>query len=316
MLGIWHSALGNGILIFNYKFMKKIILISGLILLLAGCGQKSGGPSDTGTSKKGDISKPVCEEFNADFVYSVIKKPILKVDPSMVSADQGCQYRLENNEFVAIYFENLSVENNKKGQEFLDRTLTTDPSIKMEHYVVLNEDKNVDGVYLVINPNRFSRIDRSSTKVITNEQNIELAARVADKLNGNLKMNIEKNPIDLAAAKAAALGASQEAVARDFLNALSAKDVQKALGMMDADENTKQSWGVNFNSIQSLEIKKMEEAFKDEWTPTRQSFKATLNVKVTEQGEQMGWNNGENFRWISLQKNGATWQVHEIANNP
>jgi hypothetical protein len=299
--------------------MKKIILLAGLCLVLAGCAPGAVNPqkiSDNSTSVKGDAGSDICAEFPADFVYSVLKKTIQEMKPSTVGADQGCLYYYGNNEFVAIYFENLSVETNKKGQAWLDRTLTTDPSITMEHYIAMNKENNVNAVYLVINPNRFARIDRSSTKVTTNEQIIELAARVADKLQGKLNIKIEKNPIDLAAAKVAALGDSQEQVVRTFLEALSAKDIQKALGMMDADNDTKQAWGVNFNTIKSLEIKKIEEIYKEDWTPTRQSFKATLNVQVTDAGLQIGWENGENFRWITVEKNSNGWQVHELANNP
>lgn len=296
--------------------MKKLFFLAALSLLLAGCAPQNNQLSDTKTTIKGDAGSDICAEFTADFVYSVIKKTIRDIKPSLVGADQGCQYDLGNNEFVAIYFENLSVETNKKGQEMMERTLTTDPGIKMEHYVVSDKNNNVDGVYLVINPNRFSRIDRSSSKIITNEQNIELAARVADKLQGKLNIKIEKNPVDIAAVKAEALGASQEQVARDFLNAIANKDIQKALGMMDADQDTKQAWGVNFNSIKSLEIKSLEEVYKEEWTPTRQSFKAVLQAQVTEQGLQMGWTNGENHRWITIEKNNNVWLIHELANNP
>ena len=76
-------------------------------------------------------------------------------------------------------------------------------------------------------------------------------------------------------------------------------------------------WGVNFNTIESLKVNKMEEAFKEEWTATRQSFKVELSVKVKPEGEQMGWDQGRNFRWISLEKNASgQWMIHEIANNP
>lgn len=296
--------------------MKRIILLLSLCLLLIGCNQPASKINDTQTSIKGDAGSDICAEFPADFVYSVIKKPINEVKPSLVDADQGCQYYLGNNEFAAIYFENLSVETNKKGQKLMERALSTDPGIKMEHYIARNKDNNVTGVYLVINPSRFSRIDRSSTNIVTNEQTIELAARVADKLQGKLNIKIEKNPVDLEAAKASAVGVSQEQVVRDFLNALAAKDIQKALGMMDANEDTKQAWGVNFNSIRSLEIKSLGEVFKEEWTPTRQSFKAVLQVQANEQGLQMGWANGENHRWITVTKNNNVWQIHELANNP
>jgi len=42
----------------------------------------------------------------------------------------------------------------------------------------------------------------------------------------------------------------------------------------------------------------------------------TLEVKTKPAGEEMGWQQGQNYRWITLQKNGEVWQIHELANNP
>jgi len=58
---------------------------------------------------------------------------------------------------------------------------------------------------------------------------------------------------------------------------------------MDADEDTKQAWGVNFNTIESLKVNQIEEVDKEEWTPTHQRFKVELEAKVNPVGEEMGW---------------------------
>lgn len=104
--------------------------------------------------------------------------------------------------------------------------------------------------------------------------------------------------------------------AKEFFQFLSDKKIDEALAMMDAGESTKQAWGVNFNTIQSLELKKIEPVYEDEWTSARQIFRAELEVKVTSEGEGYGWSQGQNTRWLSLEKNNEVWQVHELANNP
>jgi len=104
--------------------------------------------------------------------------------------------------------------------------------------------------------------------------------------------------------------------AKEFFSLLADKKIDEALAMMDAGESTKQMWGVNFNTIQSLELKKIEPVYEDEWTSVRQVFRAELEVKVTSEGEGYGWNQGQNTRWLSFQKNNDVWQVHELANNP
>ena len=313
--------------------MSKKLFVSLIVavILLSGCGQKNNQIPDTKTSVKGDVGNDVCAEFSPDFIYSVIKKPIVKVVASDIPNIFACDYYTDYKEDffkdakynyvgaggpkVSIVLENLNVDKQKKADEILGLRVDSSSKINMENMVIYRKNNSVYSADLIINPDRYVRVN-SLNEAITDEELITLAAAMADKINGRLKFKIEKNPIDLEAAKAAELGASQEQVVRDFLNALSGKDIQKALGMMDANDNTKQSWGVNFNTIKSLEIKKIEEAFKEEWTPTRQTFKATLNVQVTDAGLQIGWSNGNNFRWITVEKNASGWQIHELANNP
>lgn len=313
--------------------MKKTLFASLIIavMLLSGCVEKTGQISDTRTSVKGDIGTDICAEFSADFIYSVIKKPIVKVEPSKLPSVYSCDYYTDYKEdfykdekynfvgaggpSITIVLDNLNVEKQKEARKYLGMTVESSLKINMENMITYRENKSIWSADLIINPNRFVWANYSH-QAITDDQLMDLIAAMADKINGRLKIKIEKNPVDLAAAKAAELGSSQEQVVRDFLNAIAAKDIQKALGMMDANENTKQGWGVNFNTIKSLEIKKMEEAFKEEWTPTRQTYKATLKIQVTEQGLQMGWENGDNFRWITVEKNANGWQIHEVANNP
>ncbi|MFA6454982.1 MAG: hypothetical protein WCV70_03955 [Patescibacteria group bacterium] len=331
--------------------MKKIIfslLSIALLFGLAGCAKKNtitvadgkGGfiqvedksSQKEEKAKKGDISTNICEEFTADFIYSIIKKPIVRVEPSKLATVYACDYFTDyKDDFykdakydyvgaggpsISIVLDNLSVAKQKEGREFLGLTLETSQRINMENIVSYRKDKSIWSIDLIINPNRFVWANYSH-KAITDDELITLAAAMADKINGRLKINIEKNPIDLAEIKKAEMGESQEAVAISFLDKLSGKKIDEALQMMDANENTKQGWGVNFNTIESLKINKTEEAFKEECTPTRQTFKVELEVKVKPEGERLGWENGKNFRWITLEKNaGGVWLIHEIANNP
>jgi len=83
---------------------------------------------------------------------------------------------------------------------------------------------------------------------------------------------------------------------------------------MDANEDTKQMWGVNFNSLESLKIKSINPVFEEEWTANRVSYKVDLEAKV--KTDQYGWSDGLNPRWITLTNDTGKWLVHELANNP
>jgi len=311
---------------------------------LARCAKKEISPADQKLDNKtkleqsadikGDIDTDICKAITADFVYSATGKPIVKVQPDWMLPQQACRYyftydpnfnsQFEDQKFRAggqlifMMVENLSVEKQKQGLEFLDATYKTEPTIKMENMATYREDGSLRDIRLIINPNRYVRIETNNGKKgITESELINFASKVAEKIQGNLSFEIKKNPVELQEEKPAELGESQQAITDNFLSSLSALKIQDALAMMDADESTKQAWGVNFNTIEKLEVKKVEEIFKEEWTASRQTFKVELEVKVKPEGEQMGWQNGVNYRWITLEKNtSGQWLVHELANNP
>lgn len=125
----------------------------------------------------------VCEEVSKDIVSQAIGKPIEETEDYSTGSETGCKYytnkaKLENALIVVGY---LSVENQKKGQEFLGRKLTTNDKIPMEHFIALQEDGvTINAIYLVMAPQKFVRVDRTSTNVATNDQMIDLASKVSD----------------------------------------------------------------------------------------------------------------------------------------
>ena len=321
-----------------------LILCFGLLMVAlagAGCAPAADQASDQATGKKGDVGDNICAQFDADFTYSAIGKPIAYMNASPSGDIAYCQYFTDYKDdfykvggttqpggpWIAINAVDLSVERQKRAAEVLGWTVQTDERIKMEHFMSVQEDGVINKIDLVINPDRYVSLNRSSAAVITNEELIIWTSLVAEKIQGRLSLDIKENPLGnevrpfggLLSAEpeeAPEVGESQQAVAQDFLNFLSEMKWDEAVAMMDANAATKAMWKTNFETIKSLEVKKIETVYTEEWTDSRQVFKATLDVSVTGQGEQYGWNNGENFRWISLQKNSGAWQIHELANNP
>jgi hypothetical protein len=329
--------------------MKKIIFsvfIFLLIFALTGCGNKTvqsdkkeNSPNTvdtintTNNTNKGDVGNDICAEFGADFIYSATGKPVVKVEPDVMAPKLACRFFFTYSEdfykgvdnkalragglHIFMMLENRSAADQKKANEFLGLTVKTDPRIKMENQINYRENGTLYDIRLIINPNRYLRMD--TNKGITDDELIQFAAKVAEKIQGNLSFEIKANPAETKTdnTKTEEAGASQQSVAESFMSDLSALKINDALAKMDANDSTKKMWEANFNTIESLSVKKVEEAFKEEWTATRQTFKFELDAKVKPAGEQLGWNQGTNFRWVSLEKNsGGAWLIHEIANNP
>jgi hypothetical protein len=312
--------------------MKKYFLVLTALVLLTSCGNKGyiTGEEAAKMEVKGDVDTDICKQFDADFVYSATGKPIVKVEPSPVAGIFSCNYYTDYKEdfykdegnsvvmpggpSINIVLDNLNVEKQKEGVTFMGATLGEDPRINMEHYIVYREDGSIWEVALVINPNRFVWTDYSHN-ALTDEELILFAAKMADRMQGR-KMDIQKNPVaDAEPVKEAVVPLpSNEDLVRNFFTLIGENKIQEALAMMDANEDTKQGWGVNFNLIKSLKIKSLEPVFPEEWTDSRVTYKVVLDAQVKE--EMYGWSNGENYRWVTLEKTGDKWLVHELANNP
>jgi len=123
----------------------------------------------------------VCEEVPKTLVSEVIGKPIIETEDFSTQNDTGCNYYTNktNLEYVLVKVVYMSAENQKKGQETLDRTITTNPKIPMDHFIAMQADGNINAIYLVMAPEKFVRIDRTGSAA-TGDQLIALASKVAN----------------------------------------------------------------------------------------------------------------------------------------
>jgi len=298
---------------------KKIIAIFGALALLAtagaGCGNKTLNNNESQTSNGATVITDMCSQISAEFVGGAIGKPIVKTESGPGQMDY-CEYfttwsedyykipsgNMPGGDFVSLNYENLNVEKQKRGLEYLDRKLETNDKIKMEHFLAIQEDGLINTIDLVLDPDHFVSVNRSSGKVLSEEEVVNFAAKVAEMLKKGVEPPKQAE--------------SQIDRAKEFFSLLADKKIDEAIAMMDANDGTKDMWKTNFKTINSLSIRGANPVFLEEWTSVRQVFKIDLMVSVTPEGEGYGWNQGQNSRWITLEKNGETWQVHELANNP
>jgi len=111
-----------------------------------------------------------------------------------------------------------------------------------------------------------------------------------------------------------------EDIIRTFFALINEKKIPEAVEMLSStaapDESTKQTWGVNFNTLDSIILKSIEEWQKSDWTENEMTYKVILVAQVKPNPQFWAWDNGENTKWISLVKEDNLWKISQIASGP
>jgi len=115
---------------------------------------------------------------------------------------------------------------------------------------------------------------------------------------------------------------SDKDIIRNFVSLIEDGEAGKAaLTMKTKDDTELQAWAVHFNAINSFKLLKIEKANEESWTNNKHIYKVALDVWMDPKSADApipyyGWENGENTRWITLEKVGDVWKIAEIATGP
>ncbi len=118
---------------------------------------------------------------------------------------------------------------------------------------------------------------------------------------------------------------SEKSIITTFFNLIDEKRVDAAVSMMTnsilKDDSQKQAWGVQFNAFNSVKVLKIESSMPEEWSGNEHSYRVTLEVKMDPGSANApipyyGWENGQNIRWITLEKSVSLWKIKGIATGP
>ena len=111
-----------------------------------------------------------------------------------------------------------------------------------------------------------------------------------------------------------------EDIIHTFFELIREKRIPDAVSMLSSaatpDESTKQTWGVNFNTLESISVKSIAEWQKADWTENKKSYKVVVIAKNKPNPQFRAWENGENTKWINLIKENNLWKISEIATGP
>jgi hypothetical protein len=128
------------------------------------------------------IIEDICGQFTQEFMENILGQKLAKIEPPAISGIYNCRYYLNDKDYLWLNLDYLSVENQKKGHEMMNRKVETDPKIPMENMVVWQGDGLINEIYLVLAPEKFISLNRSSTAVLDNDKTIGLAVKLAQEI--------------------------------------------------------------------------------------------------------------------------------------
>lgn len=124
--------------------------------------------------------------------------------------------------------------------------------------------------------------------------------------------------------KASMIG--EEDIITLFFSLIDERRIAEAIGMMSEelapDDTYRQSWGVHFNSIESVRVKDIYPSGIDSWTDNAHQYKVELEIYLNSKSENApipyyGWGDNPNYRWVNLTKNGdGVWKISSISTGP
>ncbi len=261
----------------------------------------------------------MCRIFPLEEVNKLTGKTFTKTQTfkSNDGKTYNCEYLLDNH-FIIIDLGLYDVSDQKKGYVYLDRKISTDSRIKIEHFMVHSgkSPEEIIDIYLVLGKDSFVRVGKSSAQIMSNDELIKLAQHMTAILQGTEAYIVPQISVPLPSA---------QSIGRTFLELIGEKNIDKAFSMMSddilGDESQQQAWGVQFNAFESFVVTSMQDSLKETWTNDTQQFKAVIDVTMKPDAIEApipnyGWDNGENIRWIVLKKINGTWKIHAIATGP
>lgn len=130
------------------------------------------------------IVEDICGQFTQEFMENMYGAKLDKIEQPQVATINNCTYYFDEKEYVMLNLEYLSAENQKKGNEVMDRKVEKDPQIPMENMVTYQEDGAINVIYLVLSPNKFLSLRPSSKNAMAKDKFLELAANIAEAIKG------------------------------------------------------------------------------------------------------------------------------------
>jgi hypothetical protein len=126
------------------------------------------------------IIEDICGQFTKEFLENILGKEITKIELPKISSINNCTYYLDDKEYLMLNLEYLSIENQKKGNEFAGYKVEKNSKIPMDNLVAWQEGDLINVVYLVLGPEKFISIRPSSKKTVTSSEFLDFTGKLGE----------------------------------------------------------------------------------------------------------------------------------------
>lgn len=265
----------------------------------------------------------LCNILTKQTVSELLGKAIIRANPIASNNIHSCQYYLENNQAVIVNYDTLNVEKQKKGHEFLDRKIITNPKISTDHFLVIQENGLINEIYLVLGKNEYVSINRTSGKTVSEDEIVSFAANLSQIVSGIVPLSTPRLK-EVAEDRTVPLPQEKDIITNFFV-LIDEKKASDAVNMMDdnitSNDSLKQAWAVQLNAINSMKVVKIEPSMTENWSGEKHQYKLTLDVVMDPNSANAlipyyGWDNGKNTRWATIVKKNGSWKIQELATGP
>jgi len=286
---------------------------------------------------------PVCQLFPKEKIEELTGKQFLEVKPGLNQTQRYteyyCEYRQEKLPYsvehgnppqapknISIAFVSGNIDSLKEVYKLSKEKIEEDKEIPFSHHLVYNENGKFLRLEAFLSPNVelivntwWSTLSQDEAKKFVKDFALYLKDFIQKKgQTGNVSPTVK---IEKETGGGVPLPQDEDII-RNFVALVEEGKADKAALMMKVkDESELQTWAVHFNAINSFKLLKIEKANEESWTDNKHIYKVVLDVVMNPSSASApipyyGWQNGENTRWITLEKVGDLWKIAEIATGP
>lgn len=276
--------------------------------------------------------KEKIEELSGKGVVAVEQKPHKELDFSQylclyyqepAKYSEISKVNIAKNISVGVVVGKKEIERSQEGYKMLKYTTKEDKDIPFNHLLVYDEKGKFHHLDLLL-ADDYKLTLETWWSLLSEDEALEFAKRFALFFEDLAK---EGGKISVSSNQAVPLPQSEDIV-RTFAELIDEGKADEAARMMKTSDASPlqanselQAWAVQFASIKSFKLLKIEKANESEWTDTKHIYKIIVDVLTDPSSANApipyyGWENGQNTRWLTLEKVDNLWKIAEISTGP